>query len=68
MLYYSLFGDKVSKVGVNTIYETLRRQESYPDFVSEILELTEYILSNLEKKTFAVGEGMPVTNLFCQNS
>ena len=56
MLYYSLFGDKVSKVGVNTIYEALRRLESYPDFVSEILELTEYILSNLEKKTFAVGE------------
>ena len=61
MLYYSLFGDKVSKVGVNTIYEALRRLESYPDFVSEILELTEYILSNLEKKTFAVGEGMPAT-------
>lgn len=61
MLYYSLFGDKVSKVGVNSIYEALRRLESYPDFVSEILELTEYILSNLEKKTFAVGEGMPAT-------
>lgn len=41
MLYYSLFGDKVSKVGVNTIYEALRHLESYPDFVSEILELTE---------------------------
>lgn len=61
MLYYSLFGDKVSKIGVNTIYEALRRLKRYPDFVSEILELTEYILSNLEKKTFAVGEGMPAT-------
>ena len=26
------------------------------------------VVSHLEKKTFAVGEGMPVTNLFCQNS
>ena len=52
MLYYSLFGDKVSKVGVNTIYETLRRLESYPDFVSEILELTEYILSHRKNTIF----------------
>lgn len=59
MLYYSLFGDKVSKVGVNTIYEALRRLESYPDFVSEILELTEYILSNLENKKDGFGNTCP---------
>ena len=28
--------------------------------MSEILELAEYILSNLDKKTYSVGEGMPV--------
>lgn len=61
MLYYSLFGDKISKVGVKSIDEALRRLEHYPVFVSEILELTEYLLSNLEKKTFSVGEGMPDT-------
>ena len=61
MLYYSLFGDKISKIGVESIDEALRRLEHYPIFVSEILELTAYILSNLDKKTYSVGEGMPAT-------
>ena len=60
MLYYSLFGDKISKIGVNSIEEALKSLEHYPVFVSEILELAEYILSNLDKKTYSVGEGMPV--------
>lgn len=61
MLYYSLFGDKISKIGVESLDEALRRLEHYPIFVSEILELTAYILSNLDKKTYSVGEGMPAT-------
>lgn len=61
MLYYSLFGDKISKICVESIDEALRRLEHYPIFVSEILELTAYILSNLDKKTYSVGEGMPET-------
>lgn len=60
MLYYSLFGDKISKIGVNSIQEALRRLAYYPVFVSEILELIEYLLSCLETKTYSVGEGMPI--------
>lgn len=61
MLYYSLFGDKISKIGVENIGEALRRLANYPVFVSEILELTEYLLSRLDTKTYSVGEGMPVS-------
>lgn len=61
MLYYSLFGDKTSKIGVSNIQEALRRLANYPVFVSEILELTEYLLSRLETRTYSVGEGMPVS-------
>lgn len=61
MLYYSLFGDKISKIGVSNIQEALKRLASYPVFVSEILELTDYLLSCLDTKTYSVGEGMPVS-------
>ena len=61
MLYYSLFGDKISKIGVTSIGEALQRLRHYPVFVDEVLELTEYLLSTLETKTFSVGEGMPVS-------
>ena len=61
MLYYSLFGDKISKIGARSIQEALRRLANYPVFVSEILELTEYLLSCLETRTYSVGEGMPVS-------
>lgn len=61
MLYYSLFGDRISKIGVKSIDEALQQLQHYPVFVSEILELTEYLLTTLETKTFSVGEGMPVS-------
>ncbi len=61
MLYYSLYGDKISKIGARSIQEALRRLASYPVFVSEILELTEYRLSCLDTKTYSVGEGMPLS-------
>ncbi|WP_278811806.1 MULTISPECIES: DEAD/DEAH box helicase [Prevotellaceae] len=61
MLYYSLFGDKISKVGVKSIGEALARLAHYPVFVAEVLELTNYLVANVGKKTFAVGEGMPAT-------
>ena len=60
MLYYTLFIDKISKVGVKSISEALRRLADYPMFISEILELTDYLLAHLEIKTFSVGEGMPM--------
>lgn len=61
MLYYSLFGDKISKIGVKSVGEALRWLQRYPAFMAEVLELTEYMLSTLETKTFAVGEGMPIS-------
>ena len=60
MLYYTLFIDKISKVGVKSINEALCRLADYPMFISEILELTDYLLAHLETKTFSVGEGMPM--------
>lgn len=60
MLYYTLFGDRISKVGVNSIEEAIGRLKKYPIFISEIKELTDYLLSKLDVKTFAVGEGMPL--------
>lgn len=61
MLYYSLFGDKISNTGVKNINEALQRLWHYPVFIDEILELTEYLISTLEIRTFSVGEGMPVS-------
>lgn len=61
MLYYSLFGDKISKIGLTSVYEGLNRIKHYPCFIAEILELTDYLLSNLETHTFSVGEGMPIS-------
>lgn len=59
MLYYSLFGDRISKVGMGSVDEALALLKHYPDFLSELEELTEYLMSKLETPTFAVGEGMP---------
>lgn len=59
MLYYSLYGDKISRVGVRSIEEALGRMSRYPEFLSELAELTDYLLSALDTPTFAVGEGMP---------
>ena len=60
MLYYTLYGDKISKVGVGSIKEAIGRLKIYPVFVEEINELVEFLLANIEIKTFAVGEGMPL--------
>lgn len=60
MLYYTLYGDKISKVGVGSIEEAIGRLKKYPFFVREIDELVDYLMANLEIKTFAVGEGMPI--------
>ena len=60
MLYYTLYGDKISKVGVGSIEEAIGRLKKYSVFVEEINELVEYLMANIEIKTFAVGEGMPL--------
>ena len=59
MFYYTLFQDKISKVGFADIYHAIRKINDYPFFVQEIKELVEYLSANLEIKTFSVGEGMP---------
>ena len=60
MLYYTLYIDKVSRVGFVDIEEAFALLKSYPLFVQELKELTDYLLANLEMKTFSVGEGLPI--------
>jgi hypothetical protein len=60
MLYYTLYGDKISKVGFGSIEEAIGMLKKYPVFVEEINELVNYLMANIEIKTFAVGEGMPL--------
>ena len=60
MLYYTLFGEKISKIGVNSVEEAIGRLKSFPIFINEIKEICEYLLANIEIRTFAVGEGMPL--------
>lgn len=59
MLYYTLYQDKISKMGFKNIEEGIALLKKYQVFVSEIKELTEYLISNIETKTFSVGEGLP---------
>ena len=60
MFYYTLYGDRINKIGVDSIETAISRLKSYPVFVDEIKELIEYLVANIEVKTFAVGEGMPL--------
>ncbi len=60
MLYYTLYIDKISRVGFRNIEEGISLLANYPLFVAELQELTDYLLANIETKTFSVGEGLPV--------
>ena len=60
MLYYTLYTDKISKVGFRNIEEGISLLANYPLFIAELQELTDYLLANIETKTFSVGEGLPV--------
>lgn len=60
MLYYTLYLDKISKLGFSNIEEAISLLRNYPLFISELQELTDYLLANLEIKTFSVGEGLPI--------
>ncbi len=59
MLYYNLYQEKISKLGVASIYIALAWLKRYPVFVQEINELTDYLIDNLSVKTGAVGAGIP---------
>jgi len=60
MLYYTFYLDKISKVGFKSIEEGLLKLKNYPLFVSEVNELVDYQIHNIETKTFSVGEGLPL--------
>lgn len=59
MLYYTLFLDRISKLGFSRIEDGFAILRNYPLFVSELNELTDYLIASLELKTFSVGEGLP---------
>ena len=59
MFYYTLYLDKISKTGVRSIEEALRNFKKYTPFVDEVKELTAYLLSNIDIKTFPIGENLP---------
>jgi len=59
MFYYTLYLDKISKTGVKSIEEALRNFKKYTPFVDEVKELTAYLLSNIDIKTFPIGEDLP---------
>jgi superfamily II DNA or RNA helicase len=60
MLYYTLFSDRLSKTGFRSVAEALNKFRTYRTFVNEVCEIVDYLSANIETKTFAVAEGMPV--------
>ncbi len=59
MLYYSLFHERIDKLEFTSINEALKTLEKYPLFKQEVFEITEYLLDNLEFKTYSLGNGLP---------
>jgi superfamily II DNA or RNA helicase/HKD family nuclease len=59
MLYYTLFQEPTQKVGVSSAAKALSRLKRYPLFMQEMEELTDYLLGNLEVKTFSIGRQLP---------
>lgn len=59
MLYYALFQAPITMLGTTDIYEALGRLKNYPYFVSEVIELTDYLISQLDTVTRPVGHGLP---------
>ena len=59
MLYYALYQETISNLGVDSIYKALSWLKNYPIFVQEIYELADYLIANLSFKTDIVGAGIP---------
>lgn len=59
MLYYTLFQKPIQKLGFGSIAEALALLKRYPLFINEIKELVDYLLANIQIKTFRIGQGMP---------
>lgn len=59
MLYYALFQESVDKLGFKNVAEALQQVRKYPLLVKELVELVDYLMSNIDVRTFSVGEGLP---------
>lgn len=54
MFYYVLYKKPIKKMGFESIDEAIIKLREYPLFVQELQELTEYLLDNIEIRTFPV--------------
>ena len=54
-LYYSLYQAPVSTIGFLSVDEALRKFLEYPLFVKELSELLDYIVHNVDVKTYSIG-------------
>ena len=59
MFYYALFQESVEKLGLKNVTEALLLVRKYSLLVQEIVELTDFLMSNIDVRTFSVGEGLP---------
>lgn len=60
MLYYTLYGDKISRLGFASMEEAFLTFRQYPVFMDEVCEMVDYLSAHVEQKTYAVAEGMPI--------
>lgn len=59
MLYYALYQDKIDKTSFTSVNEALATVEQYPLFKQEMSEIIDYIIENLEFKTYRLENGYP---------
>lgn len=60
MLYYNLFREEPYKLGYATAEEALSELRSHPLFKREVLELTDYLLSELPFMTAPIAPDLPL--------
>lgn len=60
MLYYTLYGDKISRLGFASMEEAFLTFRQYPVLMAEVCEMVDYLSAHVEQKTYAVAEGMPI--------
>ena len=54
-LYYSLYQAPIAKVGFSSVNEALKNFSGYPLFVQELSELVDFIVDNVDVKTYSIG-------------
>lgn len=60
MLYYNLFREEPCKLGYASVEEALSELRSHPLFKQEVLELTDYLLSELPFMTAPITPDLPL--------